>query len=68
MNDGTKIQGAFLCFGNGTCIKLAENVIQMGTGKPPVEPKEDKLSQKIDETKEKEEEFENTDGNGEQIE
>ena len=30
------MQGQFLCFDNGTCIKLVENVVQMGTGKPPL--------------------------------
>ena len=30
------MQGQFLCFDNGTCIKLVENVVQMGTGRPPL--------------------------------
>ena len=37
LNDGSKMQGEFLCFGNGTCQKIVENVVEMGTGKPPVD-------------------------------
>lgn len=35
LNDGSNIQAEYLCLGNGTCIHLVTNIVQMGTGRAP---------------------------------
>ena len=36
MNDGTKMQGEFVCEVNG-CNKLMINIVEMGSGVPPAQ-------------------------------
>lgn len=35
LSDGSNIQAEYLCFGNGTCMHLVTNVVQIGTGNAP---------------------------------
>ena len=52
LNDGTKMQEQFLCFSDGKCVNLAKNIVQLGTGRPPSDNKNQK-KQKVDGSEQK---------------